>query len=143
MKIRIIQDKNEITVITEDGGIACIREADDMSPEEPRIAVTDYYQMKITDPSMTSENLFECLAEGKMYHKDWIDVKYNSLTAIEDALAWLCSAETSFEVSDDLFTRLFSEETTSIIPDDYLTKIRSADAFDLLELVLYLLIDFY
>jgi len=113
MKFRIIFDdgENEITVITEDGGIACIREVEEISSDEPRIAVTDYYQMRLTDvPSSETDELFEYLAEGQIFHNDWSDVKYNSLTAIEDALIWLCGAETDWEITDDLFPQFFGNE---------------------------------
>jgi hypothetical protein len=108
MLFRVIHNQKEITVITESGGVACIREAEDSSIEEPRIAITDYYQHRLTeDSTITADNLYDCLAEGKMYHKDWLDVKYNSLTAINDALSWLVLGQTEWEISDSIFPHLF------------------------------------
>lgn len=142
MKFRIIFDNgaNEITVITENGGIACIREVEDMSTDKPRIAVTDYYQMRLTDvPLDQRDNLFDHLATGKMYNNDWVSVKYNSLTAIGDALDWLCVGETDWELSEDLFLHFFGIEQvskTNIIPNDYSHKIANADVFELLNMLL-------
>ena len=117
MKFMILFDfgneTDEITVVTEQGGLVCIQRADPISnlgngEEKPRIAVSDYYQMLITeDPTCTADNLFECLAEGLIYHKDWPDVSYNSLTAITDALNWLSPNETTWEMTDDLFPDIF------------------------------------
>ncbi|WP_063664818.1 hypothetical protein [Aliivibrio fischeri] len=107
MKFRIIFDQstNEITIITEEGGIACIREAE-KSSDETRTAITDYYQLRISN-EMNSDTLFESLAEGKMYNKDWFDVKYNSLDAIQDALDWLCAGQTNWEITNDLYSHIF------------------------------------
>ena len=121
MKFRLIIKNDEVTVITEDGGVACIREAEDLSKDEPRIAVTDYYQSRLTDDeSINADNVFECLAEGKMYCNDWEVVPFNSMTAVEDALAWLCPHITQWEITNDLFSHLFDgeqaqEEHTPII----------------------------
>ena len=109
MKFRIIYDSEEITIITEDGGIACIRKAIDMGPDEPRIAVSDYYSVRIPDLEGANEdNLFECLAEeATIYHDDWKDTPYNSLKTITAALDWLCVGEENWELTDDLFTDFF------------------------------------
>lgn len=140
MKFSLILNSEEITVITEDGGIACIREAEDMSPDEPRESVTDYYQMRLTDvPASEADGLFEHLAEGKIYCKDWVNAKYNSLEVIEDALSWLCVGESNWELVDNLFPQFFGSTEfakTSIPPKEYLGKIASADAFDLLNMLL-------
>lgn len=108
MKFRIIHENDEIIVLTEDGGIACIRQAEDIDNNTPREAVTDYYQSLITDfPDANSDDLFEFLAEGKMYCKDWASTPYNSLKAIQDALDWLCLGQTEWEMTDTLFTDIF------------------------------------
>ena len=109
MKFRIIFDSkgNEITIITEDGGIACVRGVDSSDDQEPRISVTEYYQSKISN-DMNSDNLFELLAEGKMYSKDWADIKYNSLTTIQDALNWLSVGQNDWEMVNDLFPHIFN-----------------------------------
>ncbi len=116
MKFRLVLDPNEpeITVITEDGGIACIRQAEDIgpSPEEKRIAVSDYYDTRIPDlTDCNRDNLFECLAEeATIYHDDWKDKPYNDLSVIYEALNWLCPAAESWELVNDLFTDFFSLE---------------------------------
>jgi hypothetical protein len=113
MKFRLLLDPSEpeITIVTEDGGIACIRQAEDMgpSPEEKRIAVSDYYSVRI--PALTdcnSQNLFECLAEeATIYHDDWKDKPYNDLSVIQTALDWLNPNEENWELVNNLFVDFF------------------------------------
>lgn len=105
MKFRVQMDEEELTIFTEDGGVACIRVAEPISDDEERIATTDYYQSRIdlSDPECTSDNLWEYLGEGKLYHEDWAHTKYNSLKAIQHALDWLCVGNDDWELSEDLF----------------------------------------
>lgn len=111
MKFRLIIESDEVIVITEDGGIACIREAEALSNDEPRIATTDYYQSRITDfDSIYLTDLFERLAEGKMHYEDWPTTPFNSMVAINDALNWLCPDVTDWEITNDLFAELFDGE---------------------------------
>lgn len=110
MKFRLIIDNNEkeITVLTENGGIACIRQADDISPDEPRMALTEYYGSRLVDiPTNREGDIFEWLSEGSIYFKDWTVEKYNSLTAIQDALSWLVVGQVDWELSDSIFTQYF------------------------------------
>lgn len=113
MKFRLILDTNEpeITVITEDGGIACIRQADDItgSPEGKRIAVSDYYDTRINSlTDCDKDNLFECLAEeAKIYHDDWADKSYNDISVIQTALHWLSPNADTWELVNDLFVDYF------------------------------------
>lgn len=108
MLFRIIQEDAEITIITENGGVACIRESGYSLDDEPRVAVTDLYQMRLNDdPSITADNVFDVLAEGKMYCTDSATAKYNSLEAIEDALGWLVLGEKNWELSNSIFLDLF------------------------------------
>ncbi|MDG1752829.1 MAG: hypothetical protein P8I03_14410 [Thalassotalea sp.] len=97
MKIQLLLTSDEVTIICEDGGIACIREAVPIDKDTPRIATSDYYQSRITDMdlSLIVDNDDECidiwslLAEGKIYHDDWEDKPFNSLFVINKALIWL------------------------------------------------------
>lgn len=112
MKFMLIIDtpSEEITVVTQDGGIACIRYAEPCSETPLRVATTDYYQTRITqleDP--TADNVWELLAEGKMYANDW-NKEYNSLELIQDALNWLCLGEENWEICDNLFPEIFNPE---------------------------------
>jgi hypothetical protein len=105
MKFRMIidEDQREITVLTENGGVACIREAEG----DDRLAVTDYYQSRLTDfDGLTADNAFDLLGQGKMYCNDW-DVPYNDLGLILDALKWLAVGETSWQHTESLFNELF------------------------------------
>lgn len=101
MKYRLVVESDEITVIVEDGGIACIRKAEPID-NEPRTAVTDYYHTRIKsiDPK---DNLFEQLAEGDMSCKDWPTERFNSLEVIQDALEWLAVGNTDWEQDNNLF----------------------------------------
>ncbi len=108
MKFSLIIDHEETTVITEDGGIACIRIAENLSDDEVRTSVTDYYQSRLTEvPDEDADELFAHLAEGKMYCKDWEEAKYNSLEVIQDALEWLCVGEKDWELTEELFPQFF------------------------------------
>ena len=90
MRYRVIKDSDEITVILEDGGVACIRYADEMEEGDGRTAVTDYYQSRFDQTMIDEENIWEELGEGKMYCKDWYGAKFDSKEVINDALTWLC-----------------------------------------------------
>lgn len=117
MKFRLLVDENEkeLTVLTEDGGIACIREADDISPNEPRIATTDYYHIRITElESATPENLFDLLGEGMMSCNDWADDQYNSLILIQDALSWLSPTEVEWNLCDSIFSEFFPNTNVKV-----------------------------
>ena len=100
MKFRLLIDESEkeITVLTEDGGIACIREADDITELE----------------SATPENLFDLLGDGKMSCDDWADEQYNSLILIQDALTWLSPSEVEWNLCDSIFTELFPNTNVKV-----------------------------
>lgn len=107
MKFRIIVEKDELTIITQDGGIVCIREAEPISEDEPRTAVTDYYHKKLTEEGINRDNVFEVLAEGSMQANDWPQISFNDLDLIKDALRWLNPYVFRWELVDDLFVDLF------------------------------------
>jgi len=112
MKFRVILDteNEELTVITEDGGVVCIRSAE-MCDTVLRLATTDYYQTRITAlKDATPENMWDLLSEGKMYTEDWTDKEYNNLDLIQDALNRLCPTEKRWEICDKLFSDLFDPE---------------------------------
>ncbi len=105
MKFRIILEEGELTVITQDGGIACMREAEPV--DTPIVAVTDYYYDKLTDTTITKDNVFEVLAEGKMVCSDWTILKFNNPVLVTDALSWLNPEIKDWELVDDLFVEIF------------------------------------
>ncbi len=91
MKYRTIESGGEeIFIITEDGGLACImdKEEDDTN----RQSSTEYYQERFTQEMLDSkESIFSHpeMEYGKMYWADW-DTPYDDPSHIQDALAWLC-----------------------------------------------------
>lgn len=101
MKYRLITESDEITVVIEDGGIACIRAAEPVD-DKPRTAVTDYYHTRITsiDPA---DNLYEQLAEGDMSCTDWPTESFDSHEVLQDALQWLAVGNTDWEQDNNLF----------------------------------------
>ncbi|WP_210498453.1 hypothetical protein [Vibrio crassostreae] len=108
MEFRIVHEQDEIIVVTESGGVACIRQAENINGET-RTATTDYYTTRLTEVAdADSDNLFDVLAEGQMFADDWESVAYNSLEAITAALNWLSSPTApSWELVDDLFPQFF------------------------------------
>ena len=101
MKFKLIHSVDyEMTIVTEDGGVASIR----YMHEEDRWATTDYYQSRITNEK-NWDDVWKNLSEGKMYYNDWekiisIDV------VINDALSWLCPTESQWENDPNIFPHL-------------------------------------
>tara|TARA_R110000772_G_scaffold5454_4_gene19494 strand:+ start:6226 stop:6543 length:318 start_codon:yes stop_codon:yes gene_type:complete len=89
MTYRVIKENDEITIITEDGGVACVRYADELDNGDGRQAVTDYYQDRLTQEMIDSDIIWEQLGEGKMYCNDWT-TSFDNHEHITDALQWLC-----------------------------------------------------
>ena len=108
MKYRLMEYSDEIVVILEDGGIACIRDIDATDDMPDRQSTTDYYQTRFTQEDWDSqENIWEIVGEGKMYYNDW-DTPFNDPKHIQDALEWLAVGE-SFEL-DETIWRDFKDE---------------------------------
>ena len=101
MKYRVIKDSEEITVILEDGGIACIREAYELDEGDGRQSTTDYYQNRFDDETLESGELWETIGEGKMYYNDWT-TPYDDPKHIWDALNWLCVG-CEFELDESIW----------------------------------------
>ncbi len=82
-------EEDDITVIMEDGGVAYF-----YNPEHSGCAnyITDYHQNRIT-PETKLDNIWDELAEGKMYAKDW-EGEPNRDEVIDDMINWLyCTTE--------------------------------------------------
>jgi hypothetical protein len=104
MKYNVINEDDfgyEFNVVTEDGGVACIRYMD----EEDRKATTDYYQDRITDEK-TWQDVWDNLGQGKMYYNDWKHGQADKGDLILEALNWLVVGETNWEKDPTLFTHL-------------------------------------
>ncbi len=90
MKYRTIIGKEDITVITEDGGIANIHYAEELDEGDKRKSVTEYYQARFTQEMLDSgADIWEEVGEGNMYYNNWT-CEYDDPTLIGDALKWLC-----------------------------------------------------
>lgn len=101
MKFRINSiNKNEFDVITEDGGIASIYFTDDAYN-------TIYYQSKITNESSdVHSSVWDDLAEGKTYTKDW-EGNPTEDEMIQDALNWLVVTQPEkWERDDTIFSNV-------------------------------------
>ena len=98
MKYRVIKGNEEIIVILEDGGVACIR---DVYAEDYK-TVSDYYQDRFTQEMLDNENIWEELGEGKMYCAEW-QVPFDSPELVQEALNWLCVWEDNFEVDESIW----------------------------------------
>ena len=107
---RLIKDEDELTIITQDGGVACIRRTFPCD-QFPRIAATDYYQMSLSDVDMSKINddhpIWEALAEGKMYYNDWEDSEWDSPELVNDALEWLGTNPNNAVQNNTLFMGVF------------------------------------
>jgi len=112
MKVQLIIESDELTIITENGGIACSREAEPLSETEPRVSTVDLYEMPLTEidvESLTDEhNVWCALGEGNMYYEDFEKQKFNSYNVITFMLEWLGVAYDDCEfTSEDLFLEHF------------------------------------
>jgi hypothetical protein len=102
MKYRILEISNtDFDIITQDGGFASIHFNGDNY-------ITDYYQTRLTEIDLNDE-LWEQMAEGKIYHKDW-DTASSKEQMINDALNWLVVANTpiNWELDNTLFTQILN-----------------------------------
>jgi len=97
MKYRLIKrGKNDVDVITEDGGIACIYHNEENM-------VTMYYQMNLNEVD-PKEELWEQLGYSKAYIKDWED-DMEVEVLIKNALNWLVFPEPqSWEIDNSIFS---------------------------------------
>lgn len=103
-RYRVLKNAEEIHVITDDGGIACIREVD----AEEYAAITEYYQERFDAGMIESETLWEELGEGKMYCKEWqsgYETDKELQEKVEDALDWLCMG-CEFELDESIWPTL-------------------------------------
>jgi hypothetical protein len=88
-------DYDEAVIIVEDGGMATIENCDG------RKVTADYYQDRI---SGMHEDIFEKLAEGKMYWEDYEGEEFVTEEMIMDALDWLvCPFPENFEIEYRFF----------------------------------------
>ena len=102
MKYRIEHMGDELVVIVEDGGIACIRSVDELDEGDGRQTTIDYYQERLTQSMIDNDTIWEELGEGDMYYNDF-KTPYTDPSHIQNALEWLCVGETNFEVDETIW----------------------------------------
>ncbi len=102
MKYRLVKNEDEIIVIVEDGGIATIREVEELDEGDGRQATTDYYQDRLTKEMIADDDVWGNLGNGNMYWNDW-KTPFNNPEHIVDALEWLCVGEDNFEVDENIW----------------------------------------
>ena len=98
MKYRIIQhDEMEFDVIVEDGGVVSVYHNDENQ-------VSMYYQDRLTD-DIDPDEIWETLAEGKAYMKDWPEGTTKE-EIIQDALDWLVvPEEKNWELDETIWNK--------------------------------------
>lgn len=96
VKAFIFRESNGITVIMEDGGIASAYNPDG------KYYRTDYYQNRITAETVF-DNIWDELAEGKMYAIGWDGSEAELITEanntlVDDMIDWLYISTSEFEI---------------------------------------------
>lgn len=111
-KMNIFKSSDEIIIVLENGGVACIREAEPIDDNTPRIATTDYYELTVLDVDTSlicetdeeSVNIWNLLAEGNIYYEDWAEDKFDREKLLHDAIENLgFSPEDCVVVEEPLF----------------------------------------
>ena len=89
IKYRLIKSPDNIIVILEDGGVADIRDVEELDEGDGRQATTEYYKERFTLAGIASDDgIFGEVGEGDMYYNDWKDA-FDAPKHIVDALEWL------------------------------------------------------
>lgn len=77
---------NDITILTQDGGIATIHKVEDGENEWGRY-ISTYYQDRCD--ATFGEEMWDRLWDSKVYFKDWSNKTDIDQQMIDDALEWL------------------------------------------------------
>lgn len=80
-EFKIVKGVEDNDLYAPDGGVAVIR-------FNGEIMLTDYYRAKI-DLSWDVDDIWENLAEDRMYCKEWPDEEELTKEMIDDAIDWL------------------------------------------------------
>lgn len=91
MKYYVLNLKEDLLVITQDGGVGC------STIDGREFAFSEYYQSRLTKESKL-ETMYDELSEGKMYCKDWDETgkekRVLDQEVEQDIINWLvCSTE--------------------------------------------------
>ena len=106
LKYRVIQESEELIVITANGGVACIRQAESITDDEPRVSTTDYYSLRLDELDNDADSVWEALAEGSMSYNDWETSEYDDPSLVKDALEWLEPTVELWTRDDSLYTEI-------------------------------------
>lgn len=87
MKYRVVESANNRLVVMEDGGIADIRELDEVTEEGYETAI-EYYQSRFTLEDLQNDKLWDSVGEGKMYTDD-CKTHFTDQAHIQSAIEWL------------------------------------------------------
>lgn len=112
MKIRLIIEPTEITVLSEAGGVVCIEKSKATQGVPENItAVTTYYHKKLNTENMDRYNVLDVLQEGGNEVKTWEGEDFNSYPVVQDAVAWLNSGNLPEKLNIDslIFRSIFPE----------------------------------
>lgn len=96
-KYRTIVVCGEVVVITEDGGVACIR----VNIGDDYITTIDYYQNRINEDTKPY-TIWDELGEGKMYCDDFT-TPYTDPKHVQTALEWLVVGEVDFVYDETIW----------------------------------------
>ena len=119
MKYKLLVDQQDKDLITEDGGVVTLHHNGERF-------ISSYYQRRLTDCDPKADSVWDELAEGKMYVKEWRDKDPSEEEFIEDALDWLVMPRPAlgFERDDSLFPEFNfrgdtpTNEVLIVIPSD-------------------------
>jgi len=103
MKYRLIEEIDEITIITELGGIVCVRETED---QDGRIATADYYHLSLLEIDVEKQEIWNQLSEGTIDCIDYTITPFDHYSVIDEALEWLCPNVTKFELDNSIFSNV-------------------------------------
>lgn len=102
MRYRLVESEDEIIVLLEDGGIACIREIGELDRDDGRQSTSDYYQTRMVQDMLDTDSVWDDVGEGKMYWEDWSTV-FTNPKHVQHALEWLCVGDVEFIRDDSLW----------------------------------------
>jgi hypothetical protein len=79
--------ENEVDIILEDGGVATVH-------HNGEHLLTTYYQDRV---HAIDDEMWDVLADGNTYTKDWNDKQVVDAEVIDDAIDWLCPFTSNVE----------------------------------------------
>ena len=105
-KYKLIKDEESIFVVTENGGIAEIREVEELEEGDNRKSVSEYYYLSFDQKDVSSKyGIWKKLNEGKIECYDWT-TPYDNPAHITHALNWLCFGDYIFIEDENIWPDL-------------------------------------